>query len=71
MLELSSLDGATGVTIPGIVPFGFFGSGTAGLGDMNGDGVDDIAVTAFQADTSYVLFGGVSASFVVGEGLRF
>ncbi|MEL7448384.1 MAG: integrin alpha [Pseudomonadota bacterium] len=74
-IELASLDGTNGVTILGKGPFGsFFGTASAGLGDVNGDGIDDIALggptRTFLGGLGYegescVVFGSASPPAVV------
>ncbi|MEZ5983449.1 MAG: Ig-like domain-containing protein [Parvularculaceae bacterium] len=69
-LNLSSLNGSNGFVINGIDDGDLSGSSVAGVGDVNGDGVDDVIIGAFFADParrgeSYVVFGsssGFSAS---------
>jgi len=70
-LELSNLDGTNGFTLNGITgltdPSGGDSAGykVAGAGDVNGDGIDDIMISAvlvdpgliFNAGQSYVVFG--------------
>ncbi|HEX2581961.1 MAG TPA: hypothetical protein VHL08_08320 [Dongiaceae bacterium] len=68
-LDLTSFDapgftGSTGVRFLGLERYGRAGYGIAGLGDVNGDGYSDIAITVPQADVnghrsgySYILFG--------------
>lgn len=64
IFDLGTLDGANGFRIPGIAADGQLGFSTAGVGDMNGDGIDDFAVSAPSAGGSllegrvYVIFGG-------------
>ncbi len=64
IFDLGSLDGANGFRIPGIAMDGQAGFSTAGVGDLNGDGIDDFAVSAPYAEGSllegrvYVIFGG-------------
>jgi Ca2+-binding RTX toxin-like protein len=73
-LDLDALDGRNGFRIDGIS--GEFGFSVAGLGDLNGDGFDDLAVGAPTGDvtgrtdagTSTILYGragGFAASFDV------
>lgn len=49
-LDLSALDGDNGFTIVGTTAFHRSGAAIAGLGDVNGDGIDDIAVGTVYAD---------------------
>ncbi len=67
-IELSSLDGTNGFTIPGLDFQDTAGSSVSGGGDINNDGVDDIVVSAPRADNddvsegdnageTYVIFG--------------
>jgi hypothetical protein len=63
-IALSALDGSNGFAVHGIGPLDFLGSSVAGIGDVNGDGVDDFAVSADNRDghyadigESYVIFG--------------
>lgn len=64
IFDLGTLDGANGFRIPGIAADGQLGFSTAGVGDLNGDGIDDFAVSAPSAGGSllegrvYVIFGG-------------
>ncbi|BAY76285.1 putative outer membrane adhesin [Nostoc linckia NIES-25] len=62
-LNLSSLNGNNGFTINGI-DTGKLGSSVSGAGDINGDGFDDLIISADDADPnginsgqSYVIFG--------------
>jgi hypothetical protein len=85
-LELSDLNGANGFIINGIdggrPPFNFgdsSGRSVSGLGDVNGDGIDDIIIGAPNADDpngndrageSYVVFGrttGFTPSFNLSD----
>ncbi|MGD1916141.1 MAG: GC-type dockerin domain-anchored protein [Phycisphaerales bacterium] len=59
------LDGANGFRIPGAVGREFSGTGVAGVGDLNGDGVDDLMIGTANTTGSgatgvakvYVVFG--------------
>lgn len=72
--DLSTLDGSNGFTLNGIDSNDKLGFAVSGVGDINGDGIDDLIVGAPFADPnsnseageSYVLFGssaGFSSSF--------
>jgi len=64
-LDLSSLDGNNGFIINGNGLSELAGRSVAGIGDINGDGIDDVAIGAPWADSSqffqngavYVVFG--------------
>ncbi|MEP3889307.1 MAG: hypothetical protein ABJN69_02500 [Hellea sp.] len=64
-LNLSGLDGSNGFVINGIAASDQSGYSVSAAGDVNGDGIDDILIGAFQADPngnsrageSYVVFG--------------
>ncbi|UCF34760.1 MAG: FG-GAP repeat protein [Phycisphaerales bacterium] len=64
--ELSSLNGANGLTISGIDVADFSGNSVSWAGDVNNDGLDDLIIGAFggsdigaveDAGESYVIFG--------------
>ncbi|MEM1369584.1 MAG: hypothetical protein AAGG02_16550 [Cyanobacteria bacterium P01_H01_bin.15] len=62
--NLSELDGSNGFVLNGIDSDDISGFSVSGVGDVNGDGIDDIIVGAFRADPngsssgeSYVVFG--------------
>ncbi len=69
-IELSSLNGTNGFVINGIDILDFSGISVSNAGDVNGDGVDDMIIGAFNADPngallsgeSYVVFGGANVS---------
>ena len=54
-LDLTSLDGTNGFIIPGLDRFGNLGRSVSSLGDINGDGIDDLIIGAPNAGeiTSY------------------
>src|SRR6056297_1164269 len=72
-LDLSALDGSDGFRIDGIDAGDSSGVSVSGAGDINGDGIDDLIIGAYEGDPdgksfageSYVVFGspgGFSAS---------
>jgi len=70
-MDLSTLDGHTGFRLDGVAAGDFAGYSLGGLGDINGDGIDDLIIGADGASpngsysgSSYVVFGktGVFAS---------
>jgi len=63
-LDLSTLDGSNGFRISGVSASDQSGRSVASAGDVNGDGIDDLIIGAFSADSygyntgaSYVVFG--------------
>ncbi|MEH2023986.1 MAG: integrin alpha, partial [Nostoc sp.] len=63
-LNLSDLNGANGFAINGIAAADFSGYSVSSAGDINGDGIDDLIIGAFNASPngdssgkSYVVFG--------------
>jgi len=64
-LDLSSLNGINGFSLNGTHAFDFSGRSVSGAGDVNGDGIDDVMVSAPSADAngidsagkSYIIFG--------------
>ncbi len=60
-LDLSALDGSDGFVINGVAMNDQSGIAVGAAGDVNGDGVDDLVIGAFQADSgkgaAYVVFG--------------
>lgn len=46
VIDLSNLDGSNGFAINGINPGDFSGESVSGVGDVNGDGIDDIIIGA-------------------------
>ncbi|MFC1688454.1 beta strand repeat-containing protein [Pseudomonadota bacterium] len=62
--DLTTLDGNNGFAIVGLTQGDYAGSAVSTVGDVNGDGIDDVIVGAPQADpngsqsgASYVVFG--------------
>jgi hypothetical protein len=63
-LDLGSLDGSNGFVLNGIDTVDLSGRSVSSAGDINGDGIDDILIGAYQADPNgsvsgetYVVFG--------------
>ena len=66
-IDLGALSSAEGFAILATAPDRFFGQEVAGVGDINGDGLDDFAITSLQSDfggnqagSVYVIFGSAS-----------
>jgi len=67
-INLADLNGATGFILNGIGINDRSGRVVAGAGDVNGDGLDDLLIGAYQADpdglsdsgASYLVFGGMA-----------
>jgi len=64
VINLSSLDGSTGFRLDGATSREYSGRSVSAAGDVNGDGIDDLLIGAWGADTngtdsgsSYVVFG--------------
>ena len=76
-IDLSTLDGSTGFRIDGDAPWELVGNSVAGVGDVNGDGFDDLllgsppdGVNATDFDgNAYVVFGGSRWSSLFNVGL--
>ena len=60
-IDITDLDGSNGFAINGINSRDFAGSSVSGLGDVNGDGIDDFIIgapgVASGSGDSYVVFG--------------
>jgi hypothetical protein len=56
-IELSALDGTTGITINGADTFDESGRRVAPAGDFDGDGVDDVMLAGSRKTGSHVLYG--------------
>lgn len=73
--DLNSLDGSHGFVVNGINAGDNLGSGVSGIGDFNGDGIDDLALGAPDASAngnaesgqSYVIFGRTSQPTIAGD----
>jgi len=55
-LDLSTLDGANGLTFSGANSNDFSGRSVSSAGDINGDGIDDVTISG-GVDEDYVVFG--------------
>ncbi|MEO0803997.1 MAG: hypothetical protein AAFY57_17220 [Cyanobacteria bacterium J06642_2] len=74
VLDLTELDGSDGFVITAIDFGDRSGSSVSGAGDINGDGADDLIITAPYADSesssyvgeSYVVFGIVPSTEIIG-----
>ena len=62
VLNIADVDGFNALTFNGLNYNGWFGKSVAGVGDVNGDGVDDFAVGAWSDDAVYVVYGVKSGS---------
>jgi hypothetical protein len=70
--DLTNLNGTNGFTIPGTASNGELGVSVSTAGDINGDGISDFVLGAYQANSStgvsYVIFGGSgSLTFIKNE----
>ncbi|MDQ0462810.1 Ca2+-binding RTX toxin-like protein [Caulobacter ginsengisoli] len=53
-IDLAALDGTNGFKLPGVAAYSYTGV-VAGIGDVNGDGIDDIAVGAPYASVGGII----------------
>ena len=64
VLNLRDLDGSNGFRMIGDIAFRAIGRTVTSLGDVNGDGIDDIAIASFnftdQSSAAFVVFGSTS-----------
>jgi hypothetical protein len=56
-IALNPLDPANGFIVQGNGTNDYVGTGAAGLGDFNGDGIDDFAIGSVSTNKTYVIFG--------------
>jgi hypothetical protein len=69
-LELSTVDGSNGIKFIGASAKDYAGASVSGIGDVNGDGFDDLLIGAYQTDpnghvnagSTYVIYGKQSIS---------
>ncbi len=69
VLDLAALDSKNGTNLTIGIANELAGIAVSGIGDVNGDGLEDIAVSAAAANRTYVVFGktsGLGASFDLG-----
>lgn len=62
-MDLGSLDGSNGFAINGVAEGDWTGASVAGAGDVNGDGIGDLVVSAYLADPGGVTDAG--STFVI------
>ncbi|MEM7705904.1 MAG: hypothetical protein AAF358_10155 [Pseudomonadota bacterium] len=65
-ISLSGLSGTNGFAIPGILSGDNLGRGVSGAGDVNGDGFEDIIISADNADAGRDILQGVQGRFAAG-----
>lgn len=63
-MDVSQLDGTTGFRVVGDAD-GDQAGGALAVGDVNGDGMGDLIVGAWNADEAYVVFGGLEMDATV------
>lgn len=76
IISLSTINGSNGFRLDGIAELDRSGESVAAAGDLNGDGVDDLIIGAWDADPngvtsgqSYVVYGRRSGGFAASIGL--
>jgi len=57
VFPLTSLNGSNGFRVDGITNRSRTGDAVANAGDINGDGIDDLIIGAYEINASYVVFG--------------
>ncbi len=57
VFNLTNLNGTNGFAIRGVKQHDSSGSSVSGVGDVNGDGIDDVLISADWSMQGYVLFG--------------
>jgi Ca2+-binding RTX toxin-like protein len=71
-IDITALDGFDGFRIGGIVSYGGAGQSVAAGGDINGDGFDDLIVSALGAASYagrvYIIYGRIRDQLEVGDG---
>lgn len=68
-LDLGALDGTDGFVFKGVDRGDLSGHAVAGAGDTNGDGVDDLLISAYFADPNFVYNSGESYLVYGGDAL--
>lgn len=67
VIPLSALDGNNGFRLDGVASEDYSGAAVSGVGDINGDGIDDLIIGAYGAGgfsgRSYVVFGRSAGGF--------
>ncbi|MCF6274234.1 MAG: Ig-like domain-containing protein, partial [Robiginitomaculum sp.] len=64
-IDLALLDGTDGFIIPSLTPIDGAGEAVTALGDVNGDGIDDFAVGAPNADAAFGTFSFTGETYVI------
>ena len=64
---LSSLDGSNGFRLDGVLAYDSSGFSVSAAGDINGDGIDDLLIGAYNADPDGSSFGPGSSYVVFGR----
>jgi hypothetical protein len=69
-LQLADLNGTNGFRMDGLAPFDDLGTSVRNAGDINGDGIDDLIIGAFSAQSSNVRSGSSYVVFGRRDGLN-